>query len=69
MAEIFRGDDSGEEFDGFTLEDVEKAGSNYIGNLLELDDVLEDVQMLICQIYRQIRPENRKAKVATTMLY
>lgn len=34
-------DESGEKFEGFELEDVEKAGDTYVYHLLALDDALE----------------------------
>lgn len=44
MADVLREilkDDSGEEFEGFELEDVEKADNTYVYHLLALDDAVE----------------------------
>lgn len=44
MADVLREileDDSSEDFEGFKLEDVEKAEDKYVYHLLNLDDALE----------------------------
>lgn len=58
-------DDSGKEFEGFKLEDVEKADNTYVYHLLALDDAVDKDQTSKCPILNRNQTASQKLKVVT----